>query len=391
MRSLPIVFIILLSLPVFSQENERNWSLNGYIKDMVTISAYDENPVLTEPLYIDNLIHQRFNFKWYFNDNWSMTAGMRNRVFFGDLVSAFPNYSDLIDTNNDYFDWSFNLVERDNLVINSVFDRGYIEYNNGTWEVRLGRQRINWGTTVVWNPNDIFNAYSFFDFDYEERPGTDAIRVVRYLGVASSIEVSTKIADDIDEMVAAAIWKFNKGSYDIQLLSGIALGDYVIGAGWAGNLGNASFKGELSYFTPYEDRIGGENGFSATTGIDYSFKNGVYVMGSYLYNSGGVKSLAPGQTAFIGSTERLSAKNLMPFKNSVIIMSSYPATPLMNIGLGVMSFPGSDNLFINPTISFSVTQTIDLGIFGQLFYGEKGNGNYGSISNSGFLRFKWSF
>ena len=45
-----------------------------------------------------------------------------------------------------------------------------------------GRQRINWGQTFVWNVNDVFNAYSYFDFDYKERPG-------RMLFVFNSIRI----------------------------------------------------------------------------------------------------------------------------------------------------------------------------------------------------------
>ena len=280
-------------------------------------------------------------------------------------------------------------MDQNDLVVHSVFDRAYLEYRNGDWEVRIGRQRINWGTSTVWNPNDIFNAYSFFDFDYEERPGSDAIRVVKYFGVASSMELAVKSAKNIDETVAALLYKFNTGNYDIQLLSGIAFGDVVAGLGWAGNLGNASFKGEISYFTPYE-KSGGKDGVSITGGLDYSFKNGIYLMGSYLFNSDGMKSL-PSNSGFLLSTQRLSARNLMPYKNSVILLSSYPATPLLSVGMGIMSFPGDNSLFLNPTLTYSLTQSIDIGLFGQLFYGNKQNGDYGAISESGFLRFKWSF
>ena len=47
------------------------------------------------------------------------------------------------------------------------------DYRDNKINFRIGRQRINWGTTTIWNPNDIFNAYNFLDFDYEERPGMD--------------------------------------------------------------------------------------------------------------------------------------------------------------------------------------------------------------------------
>ncbi|MCG8318265.1 MAG: hypothetical protein MI921_02070 [Cytophagales bacterium] len=54
-------------------------------------------------------------------------------------------------------------------------------YKDGLWRKGcyqvIGKHRINWGKSYVWNPNDVFNAYSFFDFDYEERRGTDALLI----------------------------------------------------------------------------------------------------------------------------------------------------------------------------------------------------------------------
>ena len=84
----------------------------------------------------------------------------------------------------------------DSVVFNTTIDRVFLEYNKNDWEVRVGRQRINWGINLAWNPNDVFNAYSFFDFDYEERPGSDAIRIRKYTGIASSVELAANITDD---------------------------------------------------------------------------------------------------------------------------------------------------------------------------------------------------
>ena len=62
----------------------------------------------------------------------------------------------------------------------------------GNFRQGSDRQRINWGQTLVWNPNDIFNAYSYFDFDYIERPGSDAIRLQYYPDYSSAIEMAVK-------------------------------------------------------------------------------------------------------------------------------------------------------------------------------------------------------
>lgn len=388
-RMLPrikILFFLLIPISLFAQEEEeeKNWRLNGYLKDMVSIN------VLADSTLVDNLVHNRLNFEWFPKKELTVYVGMRNRLLTGDLVKAIPNYADFIDTNNDYFDLSITWMDRNNAVLHSVFDRAYVKWIKGDWEISAGRQRINWGINTVWNPNDLYNAYSFFDFDYEERPGSDALRVVKYFGFASSLEVAYNLADNIDKSVASAMWKFNKGGYDFQVFSGIARGDFVTGLGWAGNIGNAGFKGEATYFTPYNDRPGGYESVAVSLGVDYSFANSLYLIGSYLYNDAGQLELISDQP-FLFSNQNLSAKNLMPFKHSAFINGSYQFHPLLSGGMAIMAFPGDNSTFLNPSITWSILQSLDLSGFGQFFLDDKDTGGYGSISKSIFFRLKYSF
>ena len=119
----------------------------------------------------------------------TFTAEARTRLFYGETVKTFPQYADIIDHDEGYLvDLSGVVSEGNSYFIHSGIDRLNVDWSSGKWQMRLGRQRINWGQTFVWNPNDIFNAYSFFDFDYEERPGSDAALVRYYAGATSSIE-----------------------------------------------------------------------------------------------------------------------------------------------------------------------------------------------------------
>ena len=88
---------------------------------------------------------------------------------------------------------SWNILTEKSFFLNTTIDRLWVDFNYGKLQVRAGRQRINWGQTLIWNPNDIFNAYSFFDFDYIERPGSDAVRVQYYPGSSSSVEAAVKV------------------------------------------------------------------------------------------------------------------------------------------------------------------------------------------------------
>ena len=392
-RSSLVIWLVLLYQTVWCQtsnDSEKKLLLNGYIKDLVTFNFVEDNPLSDDKLFLDNLIHNRLNFKWYPNDNLTGFLEIRNRIFHGDLVKAIPNYSSFVDVNNDFFDLSVNVVDRDNLLIHSMIDRLYVQWNKNDWELRAGRQRINWGTNLVWNPNDLFNAFSFFDFDYEERPGADAIRLQKYTGFASSVELAVKIADDMEDFVAAGMWKVNSGGYDVQFIGGVANENVALGLGWAGNIRTSGFKGEATYFQPFEVSLSDKRALLASLTWDYSFTNSLYIMWSGLYNSAGSNEPGQFQSMSFTSTRRLTTKNLTNYKFSTIVQATYPIHPLLNAGLAVMLFPGDQAMFIFPTLSWSIVQNLDLDIFAQLFWDDP-SGEIESTTRLFFTRLKWSF
>ena len=144
-------------------------------------------------------------------------------------------YAGLIGDDDGVVDMSWNIIEEQSFLFNTTIDRLWLDLHYDKFQITLGRQRINWGQTFVWNPNDIFNAYSYFDFDYVERPGSDAIRFQYFPSSSSVAEVALKV-DDENDITAAGLWRFNLWNYDIQFLAGLMNSeDVVIGAGWSGS------------------------------------------------------------------------------------------------------------------------------------------------------------
>jgi hypothetical protein len=269
-----------------------------------------------------------------------------------------------------------------------MVDRAFVEYAPEGWNFRLGRQRINWGVSLAWNPNDIFNAYSYVDFDYEERPGSDAFRLQRFFGFASSLEFATNVADSLGSWVSAVKYSMNKNNYDIQAIAGIAKKDITVGGAWAGNIKGAGFKGETTLFIPVADNPQ-PTAIVGTLSLDYNFKNSLYLNLSYLFNSNG--SLESGSEGFVDFYfGQLTARNLSPYKHSILLLSTYQFHPLIFGSLGVMPFVGNKAMFLNPAITFSVLNNFDLDLVGQLFFGEIQD-DFQSISEVLFVRLKWSF
>lgn len=373
-------FLLFTLLPYFllAQEDKlKNWALNGYVKNLQTILIPNDLDFIVQ----QNLVHNRLNFKWYLNNNWTFKSDLRTRIFYGQYFTGFGESID--DVNNDYFDLSTVLVDKQSFIVHTMLDRLYIEYSKDKWEVRLGRHRINWGINTFWNPNDIFNAFAFTDFDYEERPGSDALRVTYFPSYTSSFEIAIKAFEKWEDAVAAMLWKTNKWNYDFQFLAGVVKEDIVLGTGWAGNIKNASFKGELGYFHAMKEED--ENSFTASIGVDYSFKNGIYINGGLLYNSNGTTSPISQLFSF-----ELSAKNLYPYTFTIFGQTSYAFTPLLNGGLALIYSPNEVHpLFINPTITYSIQQNWDIDLVGQVVYNQEDV--FKSPLQAFFLRLKFSF
>ncbi|HEV8515548.1 MAG TPA: hypothetical protein VGQ59_19830 [Cyclobacteriaceae bacterium] len=384
-----ILISLLLPLKLlFAQDEEvpKKVSFKGYLKEMPSLYNYGDS------LLSQNLIHNRLNFAWYANKEITVVAEFRTRLYTGDFVKKVPGYASSIDANNDYFRLSANLISNENVILNTMADRLYVQWTKNNWEIKAGRQRINWGKNLVWNPNDWFNAYSFFDFDYEERPGSDALRVSYYTGALSSMEVAAKLAKDIDHFAGAGMWKINKWNYDFQFLAGIAQGDLALGSGWAGNIHSASFKGELTYFnkvaeTQFNNAY--QNMFLGAISIDYSFAKIFYVNGSVMYNSQG--SYHPDLGFTIIGLRPMTVRNLSPYVWSSFIQVTGQISPLLNSGLSVIAYPGSSSFFINPSLTISAMQNFDIDLIGQFFYGNNQNGDFGSLIKAGYVRLKWSF
>lgn len=380
-RQLGILTLVAWSsLNGFGQktEEEREWSLTGYVKDMLTVTKFKiTQPILIDSLYADNLVHNRLNFHWFPNNQWSVRLEMRNRWMVGGSVSESLN----IDTSNDYFDLSYN-YQTDDQILNTAIDRAYLQYNGDDWELRAGRQRINWGVNVAWNPNDIFNAYSLVDFDYEERPGADAIRFQKYIGYAGGYELAVKFNHQWDEITAAGMYKWNLSGYDLQVIGGYMNGNLVTGGGWAGNIGLGGFKGELSYFHPVDNDD--EHGLLASVTLDYSFPSSFYLNGSVLYSSYGDKEF--GAIGFVQTTAASDVRNISTTRWSTFLQAAYTLHPLVSTGLMTLYFPGSHVVYLVPTATFSPLTNLDIDLVGQLLFGLE------SINISVLnLRVKYSF
>lgn len=382
-----LFILIVLSCAAVSAKAQlfENLNISGYLQATpVWISAE-----LPEPLegdsFLEYRLQNRLNIEWFLADKLSLNWEMRTRFFAGDLVNEIPFYREGVDTDPGYMNLSWLPADRDTWFVHYIPDRLNLDWYSDDWRVTVGRQRINWGINMATNPNDLFNIYSFYDFDYPERPGADAIRIQHFLGWASRIEVAYSPAKEARNSVAAALYGFNTRGYDIQVISGYYRHKFAAGGGWAGSIGQSGFKGEIMGFFDLDEGAESEPvNLVAALSADYIFDNSIFLIVEGLYNKEG------GRESFLLLGEPITADNPSFSRYQFTAQGSYPFTPVWNGSLALVFYPDEEAVYISPSVSYSVAQNVDFNLITQIFVGSSDS----ALSNAGNVvaaSLKWNF
>lgn len=359
---------------------DNKFSFNGYLK---ALPSLDFNNT-TNDVDFNHILNNRLNFRYTPAKNLSFVLETRNRLLSGSMVN---NYHDLLleslKSDNGYFNASFVPVSGRNYIWHLNPDRFYADWQHNQLQVRVGRQRINWGINMVSNPNDLFNNYSFFDFDYEERPGADALRLQYYTGDMARVEFAVNPARDAKKTVAAMLYAFNRKGIDLQLLVGYYKHRTALGMGWASHIGESGFKGEVTLFNTIS-KMDSAN-VVASVSMDHLFPGGMYGFIELLYN-GGHRS---GATNMLMMTEPMSADNIFISKYAITASLNYPVSPILSATGAAMYMPDLDGFYAMPGLTWSAITNLDLTFLTQFFQIKQDNGTLRLFRP--YLQVKWSF
>jgi len=371
--------VIIFSFPSLCQESK--FSAGGY-------ASWLHNSIFEHPSDVwlnSSMLHNRLNFKAYPGSRTTMALEIRNRFVIGDMVLLDPTYSSSLASDPGWVDMSWNIFSEQSFVLNTFIDRAYIDYTAGKLQLTLGRQRINWSQALVWNPNDIFNTYSFFDFDYVERPGSDAIRAVYSTGPAAAAEMVVKL-DSGNRVTAAALYHFSVRNTDVQFLAGETDEELLTaGTGWSGAIGSYSIRGEATLFYPFGNSSQEKGTFIATAGADKTFSDKLSAIIQIMYSNNPFV-LDNFTELYKGS---INANELAFSEFSAIGQVTYTPVPLLKISASAIWYPDLKGYFAEGSIDFSMAENVDFTMFFQHF----DNVIAGEVTriNLVFVRIKYSF
>jgi hypothetical protein len=391
------IFLVIFLLTTVSFSQEAPYSIGGYAKYLFSYSKYPNS----NSKYYDHLIHTRLNTKWYPSSNLTGTMELRFRTFFGNSVRDIPNYSSQIKSYQPLMGLDVFLWNNKTSIGYLEADRIYFDYYLSDLQTTLGRQRIAWGTSWVWNPMDIFNPKSVLDFDHEELPGVDALRFQYYTGPVGKVELALAPARDKKNSSYALLISQNAFNYDFNFMAGFHKERWIVGTAWSGSILDAGFRGEITYsknpirintfdsiynlYSTNAISANKSNVLSFVLSGDYTFPSSFYIHTEVLYNSNGkAKDIG------LYNQEAIELGMLSASRWSIYQEFSYDITPLMRGSIFAIANPIDKSIAFVPSVSYSVRTNLDLYLIG-LFFNGKDLTEFGNYGNYFYTRLKWSF
>ncbi|HEX9974042.1 MAG TPA: hypothetical protein VGD14_18365 [bacterium] len=392
-----ILCLIAWLIPIHVKAQIRSYELNGYAKYLFSSTKM---PYLQDRLD-DHLVHARINTRWYPTHSLVAALEIRLRGFYGESLETVPGFKSQITNEYDSPKLDAVLWDQKKSFGYGQIDRLYLDYTSKKLQITLGRQRIAWGTSLVWNVIDLFNPMAILDFDYEERPGSDALRMQYYTGAISKFEFAIKPGKNKYNTTAAALWSINKFGYDFYAIAALKNNRKMVGGAWAGNIRGAGFRGEFlmsdppnkSLSTKYPASIYFGQSFFETSkpvmsfvlSADYTFPSSLYLHTETLFNNNGKR-----KDAGLFQLDALEAGMLSPARWSIFQEIAYDIHPLFRGTIFGILNPDDKSSVVMPSITWSVVTNFDLLVIGYYTFGDPLT-EWGNWGNAIFTRLKYSF
>ncbi|WP_286758461.1 hypothetical protein [Ralstonia sp. RL] len=352
--------------------------LSGYYKNLWQNSV---TVFPSEQAYSLDLNRLRLELKGQIHPALSVDVQYDNEILLGSYLrtAQFGLQKDLRPAQ--YWQAESNYVDSPDVYGRHRLYRAFASLALGDTDIRVGRQRIAWGTGRFWSPLDILNPISPIQLEREERPGADAILVEHKLGDVSRVSAVYAAQRPGENGSGALYWHGNRAGVDFSVVTGRFRGDRLIGADIATQIGNAGLRGELTVTSP----SGTRNYRRALIGIDYAFANTLTLSAELYYNGTGTSdplaydfaSLLAGRIQNVG--QRYAG-----------VFASYEITPLLKTTNYLVANLQDGSRYFSPTLTYSLRTNIDWTIGVQSFSGSA-TSEYGHFNNVYYTQVQWFF
>lgn len=280
-----------------------------------------------------------------------------------------------------YWDLESNYAESKSYYGRHRLYRAAVTFSSGNADLRIGRQRIAWGTGRFFSPLDILNPFSPIALEREERVGVDAMLAEYKLGAVSRIGAVYAPTHDRSESSAALIWHHNAAGVDYSIVAGRFARDRVLGADIATQIGEAGLRAEFTRTR----RATGDRFSRVLLGVDYAFANTLTVSAELYYDGAGAseRSRYDFASLFAGRIQNVGRRYAAAY-------AGYEITPLLRSNNYAVTNLADRSRYLAPSLTYSVRTNLDLTVGAQWFSGAV-DSEFGRSSKVAYAQVQWFF
>jgi len=335
-------FVLLTTAPGLSAK-ELTHSMSGYYKNL----AVQGNTFIGNSAdYFLDLNRLRLQLDAAYQAL-SMNIKYDNEWLLGDYLRTMQ-YQLLGQPNHvQYWNLDKRYINRPSLQARQKLYRGTLSWHGEQTDVRVGRQQINWSTTIIWNPMDRFNPLNPLQLERNERLGVDALKVDYALGDTSSLSVAYAPAHDVKKRLYAARIRTNWLGIDGSIMAGDYARVQKFGLGLAGQLNWVGWRSEIVASQPQYQKAYTE----VVVSVDYTTLSGISLLLEGYYNGEGTtdKKYYPFNRLIQGTIVGVG-KHYWGGKVSKDL------SPLLRLSLYAIQNLDDGSRFFYPTINYTVPQ-----------------------------------
>lgn len=304
-----------------------------------------------------------------------------NEVLLGSYLDTAEFRALKDSTPPQYWRADANYVERGDAYGSHRLYRAAVTLTRGNLDLKLGRQRVAWGTGRFWSPLDILNPVNPLALEREERIGVDAALIEAQLGPLSRASLVYAPAPDRGPASRALQWHGNAAGVDMSLLVGRLRGFDIVGMDVASQIGDVGVRAEAARLNS-----GGGAGFNRwMAGADYAFASGLTLSAELYYNGAGSRN--PAVYDFAGL--RLGRVTSLATRY-VGLYASYEITPLLKWVNYVVRNADDRSHAIDSRLVWSIRPATDLTFGVQRFTGTPGS-EFAAMPNAFQVQLQWFF
>lgn len=243
-------------------------------EDNPFLDGFAEMRINNRIFWTDN-IHTEIHYEAILSGFDSMAA---ERAIADRLPYKDPSFVRGGSDDNSFLDLSSNVEEQDNYILSHRLDRAFISISNSLGTLSMGRQALTWGNGFLFHPMDIFNPFSPSDITRDYKTGNDMVFVQKPFTGGKELQIvyvprKNRKYDSLAWDASSLGGKLHliKDLLEFDIMAAWHYGDYVIGTGSRGYLGNAAWRADVTY-TSYKGNFSGRKKFlTVVANIDYSW------------------------------------------------------------------------------------------------------------------------